>query len=140
MFFHFFALWGFCICVITFEPITFQTCSAPQNDRLNFKFVKDIYVIDKKMARNGRKTDIQTSSKFWATCFNYLFYFQKNNYHVWVGRPSLDELRSPRNSFDFCTAIVCNLRMQMYLKRTFIFKSYDLTSFFSSNFNSWQIQ
>ena len=31
-------------CVITFEPIKIQTHSAPQNDRLNFSFVKDIYV------------------------------------------------------------------------------------------------
>jgi hypothetical protein len=30
----------FCICVITFEPIKFKTCSAPQNDSLNFSFVK----------------------------------------------------------------------------------------------------
>ena len=29
-------------CVITFEPIKIQTHSAPQNDRLNFSFVKDI--------------------------------------------------------------------------------------------------
>ena len=40
-------------CVITFDPIKIQTYSAPQNDRLNFSFV-----IDKKMARKGRKTDI----------------------------------------------------------------------------------
>ena len=29
-------------CVITFEPIKIQTQSAPQNDRLNLSFVKDI--------------------------------------------------------------------------------------------------
>ena len=45
-------------CVITFEPIEIQTCSAPQNDRLNFSFVKDIYVDGGKVARNGRKTAI----------------------------------------------------------------------------------
>ena len=28
-------------CVITFEQIKIQTYSAPQNDRLNFSFVKD---------------------------------------------------------------------------------------------------
>ena len=28
-------------CVITFDPIKIQTHSAPQNDRLNFSFVKD---------------------------------------------------------------------------------------------------
>ena len=32
--------------------------SAPQNDRLNFSFVKDIHVVGKKMARKGWKTDI----------------------------------------------------------------------------------
>ena len=45
-------------CVINFDPIKIQTHSAPQNDRLNFSFVKDIHVDGKKMARNGHKTDI----------------------------------------------------------------------------------
>ena len=31
-------------CVITFEPVKIQTHSAPQSDRLNFSFVKDIHV------------------------------------------------------------------------------------------------
>ena len=31
-------------CVITFDPIKIQTHSAPQNDRLNFSFVKDTHV------------------------------------------------------------------------------------------------
>ena len=31
-------------CVIIFDPIKIQTHSAPQNDRLNFSFVKDIHV------------------------------------------------------------------------------------------------
>ena len=31
-------------CVITFEQIKMQTNSAPQNDRLNFSFVKDNHV------------------------------------------------------------------------------------------------
>ena len=31
-------------CVITFDPIKMQTHSAPQYDRLNFSFVKDIHV------------------------------------------------------------------------------------------------
>ena len=31
-------------CVITFDPIKIQTHSAPQNDQLNFSFVKDIHV------------------------------------------------------------------------------------------------
>ena len=29
---------------------------APQNDSLNLTFVKDIHVVGKKKARNGRKT------------------------------------------------------------------------------------
>ena len=45
-------------CVITFEPIKIQTCSTPQNDRLNLSFMKDIHVVGKKMARNGRKKAI----------------------------------------------------------------------------------
>ena len=40
-----------------FEPIEFQTCSAP-SDRLKFSFVKDIHVVGEKKARNGRKTAI----------------------------------------------------------------------------------
>ena len=43
----------FVFCVITFEPIKIWTCSAPQNDSLNFSFVKDIKVVVKKMAGNG---------------------------------------------------------------------------------------
>ena len=38
----------FAFCVITFEPIGFQTHSAPQNDRLNLSFVKDIYLVGEK--------------------------------------------------------------------------------------------
>ena len=48
----------FCISLITFEPIKIQTCSASQNDRLNFSFVKDTHVVGEKMTRSGRKTDI----------------------------------------------------------------------------------
>ena len=56
MFFAFFAfLYFFFISVITFEPIK-QTRSAPQNDSLNFSFVKDIHVVGEKIARKGRKT------------------------------------------------------------------------------------
>ena len=44
------AFWG-----MTFEPIKIQTCSAPQNDRLIFSFVKDIKVGVEKMTRNCRK-------------------------------------------------------------------------------------
>ena len=36
--------------VIPFEPIKIQKRSAPQNDRLNLSFVKNIHVNAKKMA------------------------------------------------------------------------------------------
>ena len=49
----------FLFCVITVEPMKIQTCSALQNDGLNFSFVKYIKVVVKKMARNGRKTAIR---------------------------------------------------------------------------------
>ena len=35
-------------CVITFHPIKIKTHSAPQNDRLNFSFVKNIHIVGKK--------------------------------------------------------------------------------------------
>ena len=38
---------------ISDKPIKIQTLSAPQNDRLNLLFMKDIYVGAQKMARNG---------------------------------------------------------------------------------------
>ena len=41
-----------------FEPIKMYNCLTPQNDRLNLSFVKDTYVVGKKMARNGRKMAI----------------------------------------------------------------------------------
>ena len=53
--------------VITFEQIKIQTYSAPQNDRLNFSFVENVLVVFEKTARNGPKTDIEASSKFWAS-------------------------------------------------------------------------
>ena len=46
---------SFAFCVITLEPIMIQTISAPQNDRLNFSFVKDIRVVVEKMTKNCRK-------------------------------------------------------------------------------------
>jgi hypothetical protein len=49
--------------VLTFEPNKLQTCLAPQNDLLNLSFVKEIDVVGKKMARNGRKTAIYLESK-----------------------------------------------------------------------------
>ena len=44
---------SFAFCVITFEPIEVQTCSAPQNDRQNLGFVEDEDTHGKKMARKG---------------------------------------------------------------------------------------
>ena len=46
---------SFAFCVITYEPIEVQTFSAPQNDRQNLVFVKDIIVVVQKMTRNRRK-------------------------------------------------------------------------------------
>ena len=37
------------------QPIKVQIHSAPQNDRLDFSFMKDIHETAKKMARKGRK-------------------------------------------------------------------------------------
>ena len=54
-------------CVITFEPIKIQTHSAPQNDRLNFSFVKDTHVNGGNLARNSCKTAICQSTFFLDT-------------------------------------------------------------------------
>ena len=35
-----------------------KPCLVPQNDRLNFSFVKDIYVVGEKMTKNGFKMPI----------------------------------------------------------------------------------
>ena len=40
------------------------TCSAPQNDRQNFSFVKDTYVDGKTLARNGQKTATYYAAPF----------------------------------------------------------------------------
>ena len=48
----------FAFCVVTFEPIKIWTFFAPQNDRLNLSFVKDIYVIGKRITRSGLKAAI----------------------------------------------------------------------------------
>ena len=48
----------FMFCVISVVPIMIQTCSAPQNDRLNLRFVKDFHIVGTKMARNGPKMAI----------------------------------------------------------------------------------
>jgi hypothetical protein len=38
-----------------------KTKYIPQNDRLNLSFVKDFYLVGKKMTRNGHKTAIYES-------------------------------------------------------------------------------
>jgi hypothetical protein len=57
--------------VITFEPIKNKTCLAPQNDCLNLSFVKYIYAVFEKMARNGQKRPF-ISRKFDKSPFMYL--------------------------------------------------------------------
>ena len=52
---------SFAFYIITFEPIEFQTRSAPQNDRLNLSFLKSKYLDGGKLARNGQKTTIYIS-------------------------------------------------------------------------------
>ena len=54
-------------CVITFESIKIQTHSAPQNDHLNFSFVKDIHVDGGNLARNSCKTALCQSTFFLDT-------------------------------------------------------------------------
>ena len=46
---------------VAFDPIKICTHYAPQNDCWNLSFVKDIYVVAKKIARNGRKIAICNS-------------------------------------------------------------------------------
>ena len=41
--------------VVAFDPIDIFTHKAPQNDRLNLSFVKDAYVVAKKLTTNGQK-------------------------------------------------------------------------------------
>ena len=42
-------------CVKNFESTKIWTCSASENDGLNFSFEKDIKVVVEKMTRNGKK-------------------------------------------------------------------------------------
>ena len=44
--------------VVAFDPIKISTHYAPQNDRWNLSFVKDMYVVAKKMTTNGPKRAI----------------------------------------------------------------------------------
>ena len=56
VFFLFLAFIAF--CVITVVPIMIQTCSGPQNDRLNLSFVKDFLIGGTKMTRIGHNLAI----------------------------------------------------------------------------------
>ena len=49
-----------------------QTCSVPQNDRLNLSVVKDIYDNVKKMARNGGNMVIYESQILRLTLYKYV--------------------------------------------------------------------
>ena len=59
----------FAFCVLTFVSIQIKPCLAPQNDPVNFSFVKGQYIIGKKMSRNGPKTAI----------YQYLFFQELAN-------------------------------------------------------------
>ena len=50
--------------VIAFVPIKIQTCLAPQNDSQQLSFLKDIYVVGKKITKNGHKMAKLKSSIF----------------------------------------------------------------------------
>ena len=50
-----------CNHVIALDPIRIWTHYAPQNDRLNLSFVKDVHEVGKKMARNGHKMAVYES-------------------------------------------------------------------------------
>ena len=56
----------FAFCVINFEPIGIKTCLAPQNDRLNLSFVKDIHVVGKKWPEVVLKRPFSIR-KFWES-------------------------------------------------------------------------
>ena len=73
---------SFAFFVITFGPIEVQTFSAPQNDRQNLVFVKDIEVVVEKMTKNRRKVIGKPgdsllcclhSTQFWALVFSFLY-------------------------------------------------------------------
>ena len=56
----------FAFFVITFEPIRIYICSAPQNDGLNYSFVKDIKIFVEKRLKMVVKRSF-VSCKFWST-------------------------------------------------------------------------
>jgi hypothetical protein len=50
----------FSFCVVTFEAIKVQTYSAPQNDRLDLSFVKDIHIVGGKWPETVVKRPLNT--------------------------------------------------------------------------------
>ena len=50
----------FCSSAVTFEPIRFQICSAPQNDSLNFTFVENICTCS--WQKNGKHYHIEVQA------------------------------------------------------------------------------
>ena len=54
---------------IAIEPIEIQKCSAPQNDRLDLSFFKDIYLYADKLTSISRKTAIQLSQILATTLY-----------------------------------------------------------------------
>ena len=50
--------------VVAYDPIKILTHYAPQNDRRNLSFVKDINVVGNKLARNTPKMTISKSCIF----------------------------------------------------------------------------
>ena len=63
------------------EPIEIQMHPAPQNDRLDFSFMKDIHAIAEKMARKGRKSVIYES-------FNLFFFVASKLIRLRLGAQS----------------------------------------------------
>ena len=54
--------------VVAFDPTDILTYQAPQNDHLDLSFVKDFYVVGKKMTKNGQVMVIYKS---------YFFFFKR---------------------------------------------------------------
>ena len=89
----------FAVYVITFEPIRIQTCSSPQNDRLNLSFVKDFHVVGKKMTKNGQKMAIFESSIFRIFFFKNWKSGNRKNCDLWCNLWSnwdLDRSSTPK--------------------------------------------
>ena len=82
----FFAFFAFlCIFLMAFEPIKIQTCSASQNDRLNFSFVKDSKACSQKNVGKGPFISL----KFWESPISKVF---ESVFHGFVFFNSSDTL------------------------------------------------